>query len=135
MIKKGFILSLLLLPFAAFAAQSDSGFSGAFQSLIDFGTDIMNFFTIAVPNFLHRLTAWLFEAVIYIKFLLYVEAVKFSWQVAKLVIADLSISETIMASLSALPPTIKAVISDLRLIDAINVILNAHVTRWVMRFI
>jgi len=130
-------LLIVLLPVSLYvsAADSNSGFGGAFQSLIDFATDIMNFFTIAVPSFFHRLTAWAFEAFIYIKFLLYIESIKFSWQVAKLIISDLSISETITSSLSSLSPTIRAVITDLRLIDALNVILNAYVTRMVLRFI
>jgi len=135
MIKNIFFVTFMLFPFLAFAADSNSGFGGAFQSIIDFCTDIMNFFTIAIPSFFHRLTAWAFEAFIYIKFLLYVETIKYSWQVAKLVISDLSISETITSSLSSLSPTIRAVLSDLRLIDAVNVVLNAYVTRMVMRFI
>ena len=135
MIKNIFFVSFMLFPFLAFAADSNGGFGVAFQSIIDFGTDIMNFFTIAVPSFFHRLTAWAFEAFIYIKFLLYVETIKYSWQVAKLIISDLSISETITSSLSSLTPTIRAVLTDLRLIDAVNVVLNAYVTRMVMRFI
>ncbi|MFV0594411.1 DUF2523 family protein [Shewanella sp.] len=135
MIKIFLLVVLLPLSFFAFAADSNTGFGGAFQALIDFATDIMNFFTIAVPSFFHRLTAWAFEAFIYIKFLLYIESIKFSWQVAKLIISDLSISETITSSLSSLSPTIRAVITDLRLIDALNVILNAYVTRMVLRFI
>ncbi|WP_338593338.1 hypothetical protein VXM60_10460 [Shewanella khirikhana] len=135
MIKNIFILVFASLPFMAFAADSPSGFGAAFQTLIDFGADIMNFFTEGVPNFLHRLTAWAFEAMIYIKFLLYVESIKFSWQVAKVIISDLSISSTVMSSLSSLPPTIRAVVTDLRLIDAFNVVLNARITAMVMRFI
>ncbi|WP_372872702.1 hypothetical protein [Shewanella sp.] len=135
MIKNLFIFIFALLPFMVFAADSPSGFSGAFQSLIDLGTDMMNFVTEGVPNFFHRLTAWAFEAMIYVKFLLYVESVKFSWQVAKVIISDLSISSTVMNSLSGLSPTVKAVVADTRLIDAFNVILNARITAMVMRFI
>ena len=44
-------LLIVLLPVSLYvsAADSNSGFGGAFQSLIDFSTVIMNFFTIAVP--------------------------------------------------------------------------------------
>ncbi|MCE9783717.1 MULTISPECIES: DUF2523 family protein [Shewanella] len=130
---KYFIFVLLFVPVLAFAADGQSGLGGALQSIRDFGNDIQFFLSESVPNFFHRLAAYVFEAVIYVKYVLFLESVKFSWNVAKVILSDLAVSEHIMNAMSALPPSIRAGIVDLRIVDAINIILNAYASRFVLR--
>ncbi len=127
------LLSSLFVSVSVFA--DDSGGVGEFaQTVVDFGSDFWLAITDGVPSMLERLAAWAFEAAIYLQFVLYLESIKFAWAVAKLVLQDLSISSTLSSFFGALPPTVRAILVDIRFPDAVNVILNAFVTRAVMRF-
>lgn len=130
---------LLFIFFAGFsanalAADPVSGIQDFAQGVLDFGSDFFYAITEGVPSMLVRLGAWAFEAAIYLKFMLYLESIKFAWSVAKLVLEDLSISSTLSSFFSGLPPTARAILVDIRFPDAVNVILNAFVTRAVLRF-
>ncbi len=125
---------IVFAGFSTNALAADSGIQEFAQSVLDFGSDFFYAITEGVPNMLVRLGAWAFEAAVYLKFMLYLESIKFAWSVAKLVLEDLSISSTLSSFFSALPPTARAILVDIRFPDAVNVILNAFVTRAVMRF-
>jgi hypothetical protein len=127
-----FALSFLFFSFSSYAAES--GLQGFAQSILDFFSDFWEAITEGIPNLLQRLAAWAFEAAVFLKFLLYLESIKFAWGVAKLVLEDLSISSTLSQFFGALPPTARAILVDIRFPDAVNVILNAYVTKAVLRF-
>jgi hypothetical protein len=79
-----FALSFLFFSFSSYAAES--GLQGFAQSILDFFSDFWEAITEGIPNLLQRLAAWAFEAAVFLKFLLYLESIKFAWGVAKLVL-------------------------------------------------
>ncbi|QTE84363.1 DUF2523 family protein [Shewanella algae] len=127
-------IALAVLFFMPSAYANTGGIAGFAQQVIDYGADFWLAITEGVPDMFMRMTAWAFEAAVYLKFMLYLEGIKFSWGVAKLVLQDLSISQTLNTFAGALPSTLRAVLVDIRFFDAVNVILQAFVTRMVMRF-
>ena len=77
---KLFITLFVLLMFPAFVYAAESGGIGGFaQSLLDMGSDMWLVVTEGVPDLLTRISAWVFEAVVYLKFVLFV--VQFYWLV------------------------------------------------------
>jgi hypothetical protein len=133
--KLHFVILFLLVTFFSTNAFADTGgIQGFAQQITDYFSDFWLAITEGVPSLFVRIAAWAFEAAVYLKFLLYFEGIKFAWSVAKLVLEDLSISSTLTSFFSALPPTVRAILIDIRIPDAVNVILNAFVTRAVLRF-
>ena len=129
-----FLFIVFITLFSSSAYAESGGIASFAQNVINYFADFWLVITEGVPSLFVRIGAWIFEAAIYLQLLLYFESIKFAWSVAKLVLEDLSISSTLGTFFSALPPTVRAILIDIRIPDAINVILNAFVTRAVLRF-
>ena len=126
------IVIILLTSFSAVAADS-GGITGFAQDVINYFSDFWKAITDGIPSLFQRMAAWAIEAALLIQFYLYFEGMKFAWGVAKIILDDLSISSTLASFFGVLPSTTRAILIDIRIPDAINVILNAFVTRAVMR--
>ena len=61
--------------------------------------------------------------------------IMFSWDVAKQILIDLNVSQTIAASWNQLDPSTRAVFVYLRIPEVLNIILTARVTRFVLSYI
>lgn len=124
---------ILLALFVAPVALASDGLGGLAQDLIDYAELGKFFITDGVPSFLERLAAWAVQFYLYIKFTMYLEMLKFSWNVAKVILDDLSISVYLQSAFNAMPPALRAFAIDCRFVDAINVVINAYFTKIVMR--
>jgi hypothetical protein len=129
-----FLISILLfLPFLVLADtyQNDAG---AAQMAGDFFTDIWTFLDTDLPDFLVRM--WAFIVVKYFEITLYakIELLKLAWSVSKQILENYQIVSKITAKFNLLPPDIRQAIVDMRLLDAVSIIVNAYLTRFVMRF-
>lgn len=128
------IFSLLIIVFFySQDAMASDGISGFAQDVKDFFSDIWAFFTEAIPDMFYRLGAWLVEAIVYVKVVMMYQSMMFSWNIAKVILEDLQVSQLLMSALGGLPPSLRAFITDCRIVDGINVVLNAYATRFVMR--
>lgn len=124
---------LIIVFFYSQDAMASDGISGFAQDVKDFFSDIWAFFTEAIPDMFYRLGAWLVEAIVYVKVVMMYQSMMFSWNVAKVILEDLQVSHLLMSALGGLPPSLRAFITDCRIVDGINVVLNAYATRFVMR--
>lgn len=124
---------LIIVFFYSQDAMASDGIAGFAQDVKDFFSDIWAFFTEAIPDMFYRLGAWLVEAIVYVKVVMMYQSMMFSWNVAKVILEDLQVSHLLMSALGGLPPSLRAFITDCRIVDGINVVLNAYATRFVMR--
>ncbi|CAM4441526.1 DUF2523 family protein [Pseudoalteromonas maricaloris] len=129
-----FIIVLFLLPTLAIADDYE-GYEGLFNFINDFATDIWEFWDTDVPEFITRFFAWFVEYATLIKLKIEFETIKFSWEVSKNIIENFQIGSRITSAASALPNDVRAALVDMRAFDALNVIIQALVTRYVMRFL
>jgi hypothetical protein len=132
--KKLIFILFMFLPCFAYA-ETYEGIGGFFQMIGDFFDNIWEFFFTDIPNLIQRALAyfivWATKAKIYAMY----EFMKFSWQVAEIIIQDLNIMSQITAQVSLLPPDVRQAFIDMRLFDGINLLLNAYMTKFVMNFI
>ncbi|KZN58413.1 hypothetical protein N474_25525 [Pseudoalteromonas luteoviolacea CPMOR-2] len=131
---KLFIITFFTLMSFSVLANSYTGFDGWLDMMSDFITDFWAFFDTDIPEFIIRFYAWLIEWVVLASLKLELEMIKFSWLVAKQILENFNVTSQVSSALSALPADVRAAVADMRALDAFNIIINAYVTRYVMRF-
>ena len=133
--------TLLLLPILVFA--QDGGLTpsststyqdeaGTSQMIADSFKELWGFFFDDVPTMMQRFFAWAIIRLVKVKIYLQLESMKFAWGVAKVIIQDLNIMSQITAQMSGLPVDVRQALVDMRLIDALNLVFQAYVTKFVM---
>ncbi|MDN3380980.1 MULTISPECIES: DUF2523 family protein [unclassified Pseudoalteromonas] len=146
---KTFILILLILPCIVLAEASGTdtgagtgaasgnyeGFEGAAQAMGDFFTDVWTFLDEDLPNFFKRAVAYIIEKIMLMLITIQFESMKLAWSIAESILENFQIASKIASAASGLPQDIKAALVDLRFFDALNIIIQALVARYVMRFI
>ena len=60
---------------------------------------------------------------------------KLAWTVAKAVFENFQIGSKLANAATALPRDVQAAIVDMRLFDGLNIVINAFIARYVMRFL
>lgn len=129
-------LLFILFAFPALAlADTYTGEAGEMQMTADFITQFWEYFESDVPDFTKRMLAYIFEKAVVVKLYIELETMKLAWSVAKQILANLEIASKITSLANALPQDIRAAIVDMRLFDALNIVLNAVLTRFIMRFL
>lgn len=131
--KKIFLL-LLIVPAAA-AADTYQDAAGTSQMLADSITDFWDFTYSDWVQMVQRFYAWALVWFVKAKLYAELESMKFAWGVAKIIIEDLQIMSQITAQMSALPVDVRQALVDMRVFDGINILLNAYVTKFVLRII
>ncbi|WP_064435452.1 DUF2523 family protein [Pseudoalteromonas neustonica] len=128
---------LLILFFSPFfvLANEPSGIAGFAQNAGDFFTDIWTFFDNDVPNFFQRALNYIIEKIVLFKINAQIESLKFAWSVAKSILDNFQVASKIASAASALPQDVKAALVDMRLFDGVNIIIQALVARYVLRFL
>lgn len=129
-----FIVFLFVSFFTFSEEQTYSGIGGASQLVADYITDTWSFFYSDVPDLIERSFAFFVVWAVKIKLFLYKEGLAFSWGIARAIIQDLQIMSQITAHISLLSPDVRQALVDMRFFDAINIVIHAVVTRFVMRF-
>ncbi|ALQ10374.1 DUF2523 domain-containing protein [Pseudoalteromonas sp. SCSIO 43210] len=138
MIKKTIFLILICLPFFLMAnatATTLTGAQGVVTSAGNFMSDFWDFFDNDVPNFFKRALAYIIEKVVLFKITAQIEAMKLAWSISKSVIESFQVGSKIASAASGLPQDVKAALVDLRLFDGLNIIVQAFIARYVMRFL
>ena len=130
--KKVTLFILLLIPMFAFA-DSYQNDEGALQMAGDFFTDFWELMTGDVPSSIQRFWAWAVVKAVEIKLYLTLETMKFSWGVAKAILENFQVASRITAQINQLNPDIRMALIDMKVVDSLMVVINAHVTRYVMR--
>ncbi|WP_462154552.1 DUF2523 family protein [Pseudoalteromonas piscicida] len=132
------IAVLLFVPALAMATSAPNtyeGTKGMLDFINDFVTDIWSLWDTDIPEFITRFFAWFVEYYTLLKLKIELETIKFAWEVSKNIIDNFQIGSRIAAAASALPQDMQAALVDMRAFDAVNVVINALVTRYVMRFV
>ena len=144
---KTFILIVLFLPLLAIAETSGTGtdtgtaqgnyegFEGAAQAMGHFFTDIWTFLDDDVPNFFERALAFIIEKVTLMRIAAELEAMKLAWSVSKAILENFQVASKIANAANALPQDVKAALVDMRFFDGLNIVIQALVARYVLRFI
>ena len=141
---KTFILIVLLLPLLAIAETSGTdtgtaqgnyeGFEGAAQAIGHFFTDIWTFLDDDVPSFFERALAFIIEKITLMRIAAELEAMKLAWSVSKAILENFQVASKIANAANALPQDVKAALVDMRFFDGLNIVIQALVARYVMRF-
>lgn len=133
---KTFILISLFLPFFALAEPANyDGFEGAATAMGNFFTDIWAFLDDDVPNFFERMIAYVVEKITLMRISAQLEAMKLAWSVAKAIMENFQLASKVLAAANGLPQDVKAALVDMRFFDGFNIIIQALLARYVMRFI
>ena len=140
MIKKTIFLILAFSPFFVMATTTTptesalSGAQGAATVASNFLSDFWDFFDNDVPNFFQRSLTYITEKIILFKINAQIEAMKLAWSISKNILESFQVGSKIASAATALPRDVQAAIVDMRLFDGLNVIIQAFVARYVMRF-
>lgn len=129
-----FVFLFLMLPLTVLAQQQTqgSGIDGFWGAVMSYFGDFWNVLTVEVPGSVARFFAWVIEWGVLLKLHLQLEGIKFGWQIAKVIIEDLSFGSQVNVLLDALPNDLRAFLSIIRLVDALELLFTAHITRFVM---
>lgn len=106
-----------------------------FSAIIDFFVLLSDWIGNGIYDFVKEGFAWIFAKgiILYIKFKIMV--ISYSYGIAKTVVEGLNISDYLTEALSNFPSTILNSIMFFRIPEAINIIMNAFIARFVLRFI
>lgn len=130
--KKLLFISLLFLPFLVLADTYEDA-AGASQMVADGFGDLWTYFFEDVPSLLQRIFNFVYEKAFEIKLYFTQMALIASWTIAKEIIESFQIMSSITSSISGLPIDVRQALVDMRLFDALNLLLQAQVTRFVLR--
>lgn len=131
--KKFAPLLLLFLPLFALAdTGSGLSISDFFEWVANLGSDIWNLMTVDTPNMIHRMWAFIIEWYLLLQFYWLKELLEFSWLVAKAILQDLNVVSQIITLSNSLPPDLKQTLIDLRVFDAVALILDAIIARFIL---
>lgn len=133
------VVGLFLFSFVAFGqdtpAETVKGITGFFSKTTGFFEDTWTFMTVETPSAIQRFFAWVIIWGVKFWIVTQIEIIQFSWGVAKVILEDLALGTNLNAVLSSLPPDLKAFCVQARVLDAVEVLFTAHVTRFVMNIV
>ncbi|WP_105171387.1 DUF2523 family protein [Pseudoalteromonas sp. T1lg24] len=130
---KTLLLIMLFLPLFVLA-DTYTGEQGVAQMHGDFITDLWSYFESDVPNFIQRMYSYYIEYITIGYIAVKIEMVKLSWSVAERILENYDIASRIISQAESLPQDVKAMLIDIRFFDGLNFIIQAGVSRFVMRF-
>ena len=119
----------------AIAADEPTGLANFAQKVGDYFTDIWSFLDDDVPSFFERALAYIVEKWTLMRIAAELEAIKLAWSVAKTILENFQIASKVTSASNALPQDVKAALVDMRFFDGVNIIIQALVARYVLRFI
>jgi len=123
------VLAVLIFGFSN-NASADSGLGGFFSYVSGLGEDVWNLATVSTPNMIERMFAYLLQWYITVEFYLLKQALEFSWQISGVVLEDLALGSKLNNAISFLPNDVQAALVQMRILDGIELLLQAYVTRF-----
>jgi hypothetical protein len=103
--------------------------------MIEFFNEMYAFITSGIYDFVVEVYAWLIIKITAFQLQAAMASIEFAWDIAREIITQLNISSEMQSALSQLPPDIVDKLNFFNVINGLNLMLNALVTRFVMRFI
>jgi len=122
-------LILLLIPLPVFAGTGLGDFFGFFTGWAE---DIYLTVTNDVPSMLERLAAYVIYLVAYIKVELMINSITFAWGIAKVMLDDVGFASLLQSLINQLPGDLRSVLTLINFDKAVEWIMTAHVTRFVL---
>jgi len=117
---KKLLMLILLLPSCAYA--SDSVFESMLSVIVDF------------PDFIEKAFAYFIEWAVYVKFVLYLHSLEFSFGVAQHLVANLGLMDAVNSAMSMLSAEQRAIFETYGAREGLVIIINGLMTRFVMNF-
>lgn len=130
--KKLIFLIFVFVPFAVFADTYQNA-GGASQMVADSFGELWTYLFSDAPSLFQRAFNYAYEFAFKIKLYLVEMSLIASWAIAKEIIESFQIMSTITSTIGTLSPDVRQALVDMRLFDAINLLLQAQVTRFVLR--
>lgn len=132
------VLTVLLLPSFAFAASDQTGswsFGAIFSHIAAFFDMVENFIFTEIPLMIQRATEYFYYYAILLKIKSLMFFIEVSFGVAALLISDIGLASMLNGAISSLSQDMQAMISQLGLVRAFNIVIEAFIARYVMQFI
>jgi hypothetical protein len=123
---------LLFIPLFVFS-ETYEDVAGSSQMVADSFGELWTFFFDDVPSLFQRFFTFVYEYAFKLKLYITELTLKASWAIAKQIIESFQIMSLITANITALSPDLRQVLIDMRLFDGINLLIQAQVTRFVLR--
>ena len=105
-----------------------------FNFISQAANDIHAFFTDGVPYIVSRTLAYIVEYSLYLKIQTEIMMIKIGFAVAEQILMDINISATLQPLFSSLPSGVRWFLSMSGMIDGMNIVLHAIVTRFTLNF-
>lgn len=102
--------------------------------MIEFFNEMYAWMTNGIYDFVVEAYAWIIIKVTEFRLAFQLTLLEFSWDVAKEILTQLNISSEIQKALNFLPSDTVQQLNFFNVINGINLLLNAWVTRFVLRF-
>lgn len=112
-----------------------SVFVDVVNAIVSVGQEISDFFTTGLYETLTQWTAWFIKWSVVAMFKAKLAALEFSWDVAQELLTSLNISAYLNNAWSSLESRTLSMLVFFRVPEAVNIVLGAGVTKFVMRFI
>ena len=100
--------------------------------MIDSLNALVDFFNAGLYDFLVEFTAWLTIKITIWWFAIKIASIAFFWDVSSQILDQLNISGLINDAWSGIDSTTLSVLTYFRLPEALSIIMNAHITKFVM---
>ncbi|MBV7296617.1 DUF2523 family protein [Enterovibrio paralichthyis] len=130
------VLFLALFAVAPYSFADDQSvvtyFTDAYDWIVNVLEEISAFIT-GIPDFIERSVAYMIEASVLIKVKMMIHTVDFAYGVAQHILVDLSIDSLLRRAISSLPSEYQGLFGAVGLFKAINIIIEAAVTRFVLK--
>lgn len=120
------VVFLLIFPSVAFAS-GDGFFGGVFT----FFEDFWYFITVSIPSAVDNFFVYLATYALYLKFYFIKESLEFSHSVAVGFLDMVNIRDVVHNATGALPADLKQVASDIGFFEALTLVVEAMITRFV----
>ncbi|WP_340677873.1 DUF2523 family protein [Paraglaciecola sp.] len=124
------ILFLIALSFAPVASAVT--FGDAISFFTGLGEDFWSLVTIETPSMIERFFAWVLEIMVVWKFQALLSSTKLAWSVAAVILADMQLGSQLNSLIGFLPNDVQAAMVQLRIMDAIELIIQALVARFAL---
>ncbi len=103
------------------------------DSIVNLDETVTNFFHTGLFKFIEDFMVWLGSWVVVFVVKAKIQALGFAWAVAKNLLLSLNISTQLQGFMSSLPLTLHSFINLFKIPEAINLIVSAYSTRFVLR--
>lgn len=109
--------------------------SALLSPLVDFFDFIYNFFAVTLVDYILKFTDWLTVKLTVLWIEAKIQSINTAWALAAQVMESISITPLISSYVNQLPANLGYTASAIGLIDALNIVLQAGVSSWILRVV